>query len=68
MAFVSASASRCREGHRAPREQGCHSSIAVAMSKFVTARIAQMPDDASQPGADYPTRVYGMRGRSSARL
>jgi hypothetical protein len=36
------------------REQGCEFSIGVTMHKIVTAQIAQIPDDAWQPVADYP--------------
>jgi hypothetical protein len=36
------------------REQGCHYSIGVTMQRHITERIAQIPDDAWQPVADYP--------------
>src|SRR5215211_6898892 len=36
------------------REQGCGYSIGVTNHKIVTAQIAQIPDDAWQPVADYP--------------
>jgi len=36
------------------REQGCEFSIGVTMHKIVTAAIAQIPDAAWQPVADYP--------------
>ena len=36
------------------REQGCEFSIGVTMHKIVTAQIAQIPDEAWQPVADYP--------------
>ncbi len=35
-------------------EQGCEFSIGVTMHKIVTARIAQIPDEAWQPVSDYP--------------
>jgi hypothetical protein len=36
------------------REQGCGYSIGVTMHKIVAAQIAQIPEDAWQPVADYP--------------
>jgi hypothetical protein len=36
------------------RAKGCRYSIGVTMHKIVTAQIAQIPDDAWQPVADYP--------------
>ncbi|HEX5924753.1 MAG TPA: hypothetical protein VFY45_13035 [Baekduia sp.] len=36
------------------REQGCRYSIAVRMHKIVAAQIAQIPEEAWQPVADYP--------------
>jgi len=35
-------------------ERGCRYSIGVTMHKIVTGRIAQIPEDAWQPVADYP--------------
>src|SRR3954471_20148889 len=36
------------------REQGCRYSIGVKMHRIVAAQIAQIPEDAWQPVADYP--------------
>jgi hypothetical protein len=36
------------------RAKGCRYSIGVTMHKIVSAQIAQIPDDAWQPVADYP--------------
>jgi len=36
------------------RAKGCRYSIGVTLHKIVTAQIAQIPDDAWQPVADYP--------------
>jgi Transposase DDE domain group 1 len=36
------------------REQGCRYSIGVTMHKIVAAQIAQIPEEAWQPVADYP--------------
>ena len=36
------------------RERGCRYSIGVTMHKIVTGRIAEIPEDAWQPVADYP--------------
>jgi hypothetical protein len=36
------------------RERGCEFSIGVTMQKIVSARIAEIPDDAWRPVVDFP--------------